>query len=82
MDFSIPRFLLLELAQRLDRFVTGQERAPGTLAAWVEMNFDEEDEFADLLDALESGDEKRQIAACRSAAARVNDVLRADWMEE
>jgi hypothetical protein len=61
--------------------VTGAERAPGAIAVFVETNF-EEDEFADLVEALSSTDEKLQIAACRAAAKRINDALRADWMEE
>lgn len=81
MDFTIPRYLLLELLQHLDRFITGAERAPGSIAAFVELNFDEE-EFGELVDAMESTDESLQVAACRSAAARINAVLRADWMEE
>lgn len=81
MDFTIPRYLLLELLQMLDRFITGAERAPGSIAAFVEMNF-EEDEFAELVTAMASADESVQVAACRNAAAQINAVLRADWMEE
>ena len=81
MDFTIPRYLLLELLQKLDGFITGSERAPGSISAFVEMNF-EEDEFGDLLDAMDSTDEALQLAACRAAAARINAALRADWMEE
>lgn len=81
LDFGIPRYLLLELLQMLDRFVTGKERAAGSITAFVEMNF-EEDEFADLVEALGTGDLAMQIAACKSTAARINETLRLDWMEE
>ena len=41
VDFGIPRYLLLELLQRLDGFITGKERDPGGIAVFVEMNFDD-----------------------------------------
>ena len=81
LDFGIPRFLLLELLQRLDRFITGAERAPGALAVFIETNFEEE-EFGDLLEALVSGNETMMIAAARQTSARINEALRLDWMEE
>lgn len=81
MDFGIPRYLLLELLQMLDGFITGRERAAGSIAAFVEMNF-EDDEFADLVEALGTTDLASQIAACKSTSARINEGLRLDWMEE
>lgn len=81
MDFGIPRYLLLELLQRLDGFITGKERDPGGIAVFVEMNFDDE-EFAELLHAFGTADEPTQILVAKATSARINEGLRLDWMEE
>ena len=81
MDFGIPRYLLLELLQMLDRFITGKERDTGGIAHFVEQNF-EDDEFADLLYALSTGDEAMQIQVAKATSHRINEGLRLDWMEE
>lgn len=81
MDFGIPRYLLIELLQLLDRFITRKETDPAAIAIFVEMNF-EDDEFADLLHALSTSDEATQIKVARATSARINEGLRLDWMEE
>ena len=81
MDFGIPRYLLIDLLQKLDRFITGKERDPGGISVFVEQNF-EDDEFADLLYAFSTADEPTQIQVAKATSARINESLRRDWMEE